>query len=528
MPETKTSSRNTIPEKSSYIPHVARGALINFSGIISRMAFVYIYMFILARMLSVNDLGAFFIAFTIINIVGLAALLGLDHGVVRYVSLYTGEGKFGQARKAVRAALLIGIPGGATVAILLFLLAPAVSRQFMDSAPGSILVMRVFALAVPFMVAARLFNATTQGMHRMQYQVYSRDIGEQVFKVALTLTALAIGTGLLGVVWANVAAVILAAAASLFFALMVLPKEIQGKPRKESAGTGREEPSRVSPIREMIKYSYPLAFATVLVSLWMQVDTLLLGYLGSTEDVGYYGVALKLSMFSGKIISAFVLVFAPIIADLSNRNRAAELKEIYLTVSRWIFILCLPIFICLTLFSNSLMNVFGASYVVANKALIVLALGQLMNAATGAAGIMVLMSGRSKLEFLNVAVALTVDVIICLWLIPKYGFMGAAIAHMLSLGLANLMRVTEVWVFMKMLAYDLSFLKPVLAGVSGAAVVLLLSRFVIVANGIMQIAVLAAILLFAYAVVMAVLGLDEQDRMLIQKLRASVAGSKTS
>jgi O-antigen/teichoic acid export membrane protein len=90
---------------SLYLPHIARGAIINFTGIAAHMVFAYGYTFMLARMLPVDELGQFFIIVTIINLLGLAAVVGLDMGVVRFVSLYAGQRDFTLARKTLRTGL---------------------------------------------------------------------------------------------------------------------------------------------------------------------------------------------------------------------------------------------------------------------------------------------------------------------------------------------------------------------------------------------------------------------------------------
>lgn len=513
MPDQKILSGEPEAGASSYLPHVARGAIINFSGILSRLAFLYVYTFILARALPVEDLGSYFLMVTMINLLGLAAMVGLDLGVVRFVSMFAGENKFGMARRVVRYGLMFGLPVGAVFTILLFLVSPAISERFFNSSPGSDTALRVFALSIPFLVAARIFNATTQGMHRMQYQVYSRDVGEQVFKVALSVAALALGAGLLGVVWANVAALALATGISLFFALMVLPKPAPGQPAAEAEDVAE------SPVWAVLRYSYPLALASILVALWLQVDTLLLGYYGTTTDVGYYGVAIKLAIFGSKIITAFGTVFTPIIADLWSRQRIGELQVLYRITTRWIFILSLPIFLVLAIFADSIMRIFGAGFTAGSVALVLLATGQMLNAATGAAGLMVLMSGRSRLELLNVATTLAIDVALCVVLIPSYGLVGAAIANMVALAVVNVIRVIEVWYFMRMFAYDRSYFKPLLAGAAGAAAAAMSGYLVIGTGSLARVGLLAAMLMAIYVAALVIMGMDKNDKLVLKLIR---------
>ena len=518
---TKPENHSERKTFSSYLPHVAGGAIINFSGIFSRMLLVYVYTFLLARLLPVSQVGQYFLMVTIISLVGLAAVVGLDYGVVRYVALYAGEGRLVMARKILATGLLVGAPVGLVFASAVAWQAPFISRHFFDNAGGSVSAIRIFSLSIPLLVIARLFNATTQGMHKMQYQVYARDISEQVLKVGFSAVALMLGAGLFGVVWANVAALVVATVLSFYFAWLLLTQK--GSNAQNVLIAKRQSASPGSPSRAMLGYSYPLALSNILAALWLQIDTLMLGLLGTTQQVGYYGVALKVSLVGAKIITAFAVVFTPVIADLWHRGKIEELQQLYTTVSRWIFMLSFPLFIIMLLYSDAMMKIFGKGFVAGSMALVILAAGQLMSASTGAAGIMVLMSGRSKLELMNVSVTLGVDTLLCYLLIPRYGVTGAAVANMASLGIVNLMRIVEIKLIMNMFAYDRSFLKPVLAGATGAAVALMLSRLLIAAIGFRQLAVLSLVVVFFYVLTIIILGLDKHDKMVLKKFKARVA-----
>ncbi|MCL5883279.1 MAG: flippase [Actinobacteria bacterium] len=510
-----THSPKTDPGTEEYarLPHVAKGAMINFSGTISRAMLVYVYTFVLARMLSADELGQYFLIFTIINLLGAAAIVGLDMGVVRYVSLYAGQRNYNLAKKSLQTALLIIIEFFLVFAVGLFLAAPRVTGIFMNGNAGAITPLRLFAIAIPLMVIARMFNSTTQGMHQMQYQVYSRDIGEQIFKLALTLGAFGLGLGLIGVIWASVAAVAMAAALSLYFAWKVLLRYAKaGSDAAPDAG-------QIRPARALWRYSYPLALANVVVAVQLQTDMLLLGYLGTTSDVGYYGVALKLALVGAKILSAFAIVMTPIIADLWNRKMTDDLQTLFRVITRWVVILNLPVLLVLVVFANGIMKIFGAGFTAGSVALILLAIGQMVNAGTGTAGVMIIMSGMSKLELLNVVVTLIVDAGLCFLLIPRYGLVGAAIASMSSIMVVNIMRLVEVWHFMHMHPYEKSFLNPLIAAAAGVAVSSLAGYLVVGTGTLVRVGMLAALLIVVYIAVMAALGFDENDKDLYRMIR---------
>jgi len=487
-------------EGHTYLPQVAKGAMINLSGTITRILLGYGYTILVARMLTIEDLGQYFLILTVINILGLACTVGLDFGVVRYVALYAGEGNYRLVRKTLKTALLLSVAIGVAVMLVMAVLAPTVVSRLLGGEESSITALRIFAISIPFWVAAKLLNAATQGLHRMRYQVYSRDIGEQLLKFSLTILVVAAGVSLAGVVWANVAAVIGAMLLSLVFAMMVI-RNLRGEPVAEDTGA----------TRSLLTYSFPLAFSNILGMVLVWNDMLVMGYLGTSTEVGYYGAALRVGVVSSAIFLAFTTVFTPVISDLHNRHLVKHLNSLYKTVTRWIFICTLPVVLLQLLFAGPIMKMFGSEFAAGSTALMILSLSQLVNSASGPAGYMVLMSGRSRLELLNISVSLVVNLGVCFLLIPRYGAVGAALANLAATLVINLMRATEVGLFMRVHAYDLNYLKPVLAGAASAAIVVLGAEPVIGETSALRVAILALAMLVSFLAVTIALGLSPKD-----------------
>ena len=502
----------------SYLPHFAKGALINFSGGLSRMVLLYMYTLLLARMLTVSGLGEYFLMFSIINILGLASVVGLDFGLIRYIALYAGNGDFASARRVLRASLLLGGTIGVLTAVALVLLAPVLNSTFFNDSETAVAGLRIFSLSIPFLVVARMYNATTQAMHRMQYQVFSRDLGEQISKLLLSVGAIVLGAQLIGVVWANVVSICFGAMLSLIFASLVLPK-----PAENIAITGRPE-------RELFRYSFPLAFSNILCLVLLWIDILLLGYLTNSTDVGFYGAALRVATASTAVTVAFSTVFAPVIPELYEKGHLEQLSVLFKTVSKWIFACSFPIFLVLALFADPIMRLFGSDFSSGSVALILLAFGQLLSASAGPTGFMILMSGHSRVELLNMAVALGVNVSLCVLLIPRYGIIGAAMANMFSAAVLVSMRATEVWIFMRINAFDRGIIKPLLAGSLVAGALALLLRYVITNIGLGLTMVLSITLFALYVLAILAMGLDEHDETVLRLVKARllrVRGSTT-
>jgi O-antigen/teichoic acid export membrane protein len=75
------------------------------------------------------------------------------------------------------------------------------------------------------------------------------------------------------------------------------------------------------------------------------------------------------------------------------------------------------------------------------------------------------MTGRQKIELVNSILIVILNILLNLFFIPLYKEIGAAIATCISIVLINFLRLTEVFYIFRIHPYNLSYWKPVVAGV---------------------------------------------------------------
>ena len=504
MPQTETTYMSE--QSSAYLPHMAKGVVINLFGAFIRNGLLFVYTFLLARTLTAGDLGKYFLLFTIVNVAGSIATMGMDFGIVRFIALFVGEGSVSLARNVFKAGVIIGILLSLVFTVVLLFAAPLVARILMNDNGEAILGLRIFALSIPFWVTARLLNSTSQGLHIMKHRVYSRDVGEQASKLLFSIFAIGLGAGLIGVVWANVASVIFAMSMSLWFVILALPKNTKNEKVVNQASS-------------LFRYSYPLAFSYIIATFLSYIDLLMLGHFGNSADVGYYGSALRIIGGIQILFLAFSTVFMPIISDLYNKGSMLELQVLYKTVCRWLFVFTLPFLLILILFSSSIMKLFGGGFVAADSALIILAIGQLIYSSVGTAGLMISMSGHPKIELYNVIFSLMVNFFLCFLLIPDFGMLGAAVANTSAYVAINLARVIEVWFLLKMHTFENNYFKPLIAGAAVTSLILILSHFKSISSGLGFFIAGVIFLMVSYIGIFLVQGLSGQDLIILQHLK---------
>ncbi|MHB8143313.1 MAG: flippase [Thermoleophilia bacterium] len=502
--------------ESSYLPQIAKGAMINFVGVIARIILIYAYTLFLARILSGTDFGSLYLMSTMISILGAVALLGLDFGVVRYVALYHGERKYGASRDVLWTGLKIALPWGLSLGIGFFLFAPLMAALLFNGSQQVVTALRIYSLFIPLWMIAQLFNSATRGIHRMQYQVISRDVGEQLSKIILVAVIMIFfSVSITRVVWANVIALIIATVLSGFFVIKAMPHGQIDEPRQVMFG-------------KMFWYSLPLAFSNILVMLLAWMDTLFLAFFRTQVDVGIYGAVVRVTIAIGTIMIAFGNVFTPAISDLFNRKKLLELTELFRIVTRWMFVSAYIFFLIVLIFSDSIMGIFGKGFTIGGSALMMISLGQLMGASIGPADRMLLMSGRSKIQLLNVGTTLIINIILCLLLIPPYGIMGAATANMASLVTINLFQSLEVWFLMRIQPYDCHFIKPLVAGLLTAIIIGIPERFLLPRNSIAAVFAMIIFLVIIYFLISALLGIADQDMAVLRMVRMRIRGVKAA
>ena len=90
------------------------------------------------------------------------------------------------------------------------------------------------------------------------------------------------------------------------------------------------------------------------------------------------------------------------------------------------------------------LRAFGPGYESGETTLRILLVGQLVNAATGSVGFILIMVGRTGLDLLDNALAVAVLVGLAAPLASGHGMEGAAIAAAVAIGGVNLIRLVQV------------------------------------------------------------------------------------
>jgi O-antigen/teichoic acid export membrane protein len=170
--------------------------------------------------------------------------------------------------------------------------------------------------------------------------------------------------------------------------------------------------------------------------VWMTnryVGLLVLGTLDTTRATAIYGVVEKGAALILLVHFAVNMPLAPAIARLHAQHDRRALEHAIEQMARTATLVSLPICVAFAAFPDLYLGIFGPSFQEGATALAILAFAQLINAATGPAGNVLIMTGNEGAAVGATAAGLLVNLVIAVALVPSLGMTGSAIAFACSL-----------------------------------------------------------------------------------------------
>jgi len=486
---------------------IARGAGILFAGTLTGVGLKYLFELAVARSLGLDTFGIFFFGFSLFKIMERMTTLGLNNGVLRFVSLYRGEQDESRVKGTIVLSLRVTFVAGVILTLALLFGADPLSHQFFPNSDLSTMLV-IFSLGIVFTGMTEIMVFATQAFQIMEYKVLVRRIFEPGASLVLFIAFLLLGWKTLGAALSFVLSLVLGAFLSFVFAKKAIPY-LTAKATKAVIETSK-----------ILSFSWPLFFVGFFDIINIHINTVMLGYFKSAKHVGIFGAIWRTAFLVPIILESFNSIFAPIVSDLYNRQDMPHLRTLFKTVTKWIVTLSLPATLLLIVYAREILSLWGPEYILGKASLIIICLAQLFNCSTGSVGFVIMMSGRSKINLLNNGLGFILTVILNLLLIPKYGILGAALSLALVIVAINTVRLAEVRFLLKMHPFRFDFFKPLLAGGISFFILFLSSGFLLERMPpLLAISVGTLGFLSLYGGGLILLGLTEEDKIILTKIR---------
>ena len=184
--------------------------------------------------------------------------------------------------------------------------------------------------------------------------------------------------------------------------------------------------------KSLLKDSWPLLFSSVSITIYLQIDKIMLGHMIGDGAVGIYSVALLISELWYFIPTVIVASTFPAIIESKKRSE----KQYYARLQK-LFDLMIVISVGLALLTTFLSTsivilLFGEAYRDAGIILSIHIWAAVFVFLGVASSQWFLAEGRQVLSLQQTVIGAFMNVALNLWLIPVYGAVGAALATLIS------------------------------------------------------------------------------------------------
>lgn len=485
-------------EFRSRMGSISRQSFVYFAGTIFTAATGYFFKIYLARTLGAEALGLYALGMTIIGFVGLFNSLGLPMAAARFVAAYCARGDYSQLGSFLRGSLGLLIAVNVLLVGMVLLAGPWLAQHFYHAPKLS-----------PYLWAfAAIMLLGVLNMFLGQVMAGYRDVGRRTLithftgtpaNVTIAVLLISLGFGLTGYLAAQVAS-----------SCMVLCLLAAAVWKMSPADTRNASGIHIK--REVVTFSSVAYGIAGLQFLLAQSDKIVLGYYLDAKHVGIYAVAMALVGFVAIALDSVNQIFSPIISELHAAENHTLLQQLYATLTKWVMVLTIPLALSMIVYARNVMSIFGPSFQFGTTVVMIGAVGQLFNCAVGSVGFLLLMSGNQaqlmKIEAVNVALMIGLNI----FLVPRLGIAGAAIATTLTTIITNFWALISVRRILKVFPYNAGYLK--LAWPSAFSIIGTLTLAHVMGGVQAQWKVAAAGVLLAYMIFAGVIfsfGLDQDD-----------------
>jgi O-antigen/teichoic acid export membrane protein len=372
---------------------------------------------VLAHQLGKDSYGRYTFALAWAAFLTIPALVGMEQFLIRGIARYEIRRQWGLMKGLLFRTNQIVILTSTTIAavgcaVAVLWLSPTLVAPFC-----------VAMLVVPVTALTLLRQGAMQAIGR----VVAGQFPEYLIGPALILVALGalivVGEGALSATTALAAYVAGMAVAFVVGAMLLrrsLPKVLK----------------TVAPEYATREWLHSASRIMLINGVWMTnryVGILVLGTLDSPSATGVYSVVEKGAALIVMVHFAVNMPLAPTIARLHAKADLPALERATEHMARVATVVSLPICAAFAIFPGVYLGIFGSSFGAGSTAMIILAVAQLVNAATGPASNVLIMTGHEQPAVRVTAAGLIVNLVIAIALVPVLGITGSAIAFGSSL-----------------------------------------------------------------------------------------------
>lgn len=384
---------------------------------------------VLARVISPADFGTYFVLASVLTFATLAAMFGLNTGLVRFVSESIGVGDLHQVKLVLRRGSILACVALVMGALICWAFVLLWGRQLFKIADAATIA-PLLAISVVAWGVIQLCAALLRSFHDSRWSILlTGQFGGPLCNSLFVVFVVA-----LYLFWAPVS-LVSAILCSTIALCVVMPLAWWALISTSHQRMAELVDSQVHPASSGISWNalmvvcWPLMLTQCLSYITGQADIWIGGASVAPEDMALYGAARRLMLLIGIPMQLVNLTVIASIAELRAQNKHQELQRILRSAATMAAIPALLVSLPILVFAGPILSLlFGPFYAGGANILRVLCVGQIIFVCVGAAELTLMMAGQQmKALWVNLGTSLAMFVLGVL-LTHNWGIYGLALA----------------------------------------------------------------------------------------------------
>lgn len=385
------------------MPSVAKNTFYLTAALVGQKILSFVYFIILARLLGAEMIGKYTFALAFTTIFSIIADLGLQPVIVREVARAKERAQEYLSTAFAVKLLITGCAYGIVLIAAYLLGYPVLTLQLIAIA-GIVMMLDGFHL---------MFYGVLRGLQNLRYesigmiggQIITFAVGTAAVVLRLPLHMLLVALGL-GSLW-NV----------VFSAVMVSRQRLHVRPKFDRVIA-----------RRFIGYAIPFMLAGIFVKVYSYIDTVLLQHMKGDLEVGLYSVPYKITYAFQFLPMALSAAIYPALSNTWATNKARA-SWIFDRALLYAILLSLPIALGIAaLAPQIILSVYGSEFVQSILPLQISIFGLVFIFLYFPVGALLNATNRQVVNTVCMGITMVTNVILNLFLIPRYGAVGASVA----------------------------------------------------------------------------------------------------
>ena len=364
----------------------------------------------LGRYLGAGDLGLYQMTSTIYWIAMLGATLGIPSAMIKYVAEFKEDkNKFNQiVSSGVITSLFLGIAFAA-----LFYFSSGIFAGIFNM-PGLSGLLKILSLIFPFAAVSVALLGLLNGLRGMK-KYATATIIHGILMVIVTVSLIYYGFGVSGAVIGFV----LSQIGTCLFLIWVSKDYFEFMFGEY-----------VTTLKKMTRFGVQALGVNSLSTIEMKTDIILIGYLLTATDVGYYSVAISIAGLLLLVPQAIQRITYPATSEYWAKNNHSALNKMIDKSMKYSACILLPLALVFLFFGKEIVVLlFRQEFVYSILPLQILLIGRVIRGSTLIPiGASLTGAGRPDLSLKIRAISVATNVGLNVLLIPIFGIVGAAIA----------------------------------------------------------------------------------------------------